>query len=482
MLQLLPIVLGLFAFAAFLLRWQWLVWGLLCYLPFAGAFILWSNQAPVFLLAKDLFFVVPLYVAVFLLRPQLLQGAAIPAWFGFTVAVLALVVLLQMLNPGVVNAAMALIGAKTWLLYIPLAWVVSAMVRDRQDLVRFLRVMLVVAPIPCAIGLMQWSLSEAYGYRQALTDFYGEAARGATQNFTQFDLGGTFRRLPSTFSNAPSFYVYTLVVLAAALALAAIERNRAWRLAAWALVALALFAGLLSGMRAAFVFSPLLIAFYAVMGSRAGGALTLLALLGLLSAGFFYITGFDADETFDALAEHTARYQSADFAWAQFSWALEHAPFGYGTGTNTVASRYATAGLSPAELQSIGSNEVQFAKTVHELGVFGLIPFVLLMGGIVGRSIFGSLRFADPGLRRVYAAFGGFLVIIFLYFFKAWVIDVDPANVMFWVFVGLLFRTAALDRRPAPARQVMPPPRHAAPLYPRGLRPPAYGVRPSRPN
>lgn len=470
MLQLLPIVLVAFAGAAFLFRWQWLLWGLFCYLPFAGAFILWSEQSPLFLLAKDLFFVLPLYVAVFLLRPQLIQRTGIPAWLTFMLLVLALVVILQMLNPGVVNMAMALIGAKTWLLYIPLAYVVAATVREREDLVRLLRIIVLLAPVPCVVGLTQWGLSEAYGYREALTDFYGEAARGATQNFTQFDFGGTFRRLPSTFSNAPAFYVYTLVVLTAALALVALDRSRGWRLFGWLLVALALFAGLLSGMRAAFLFSPLLVAFYAVMGSRGSGAVTLLALLGLLSAGFFYITGYDADGTFEALAEHTGRYQEADFVWVQFSWALERAPFGFGTGTNTAASRYATEGLSPAELQSLGFDEVQYAKTVHELGIFGLIPFLVIVGGLVARAVLGPLQVRDPQLRRAYAAFAGFVVIVFLYFFKAWVIDVDPANVMFWVFVGLMFRTATLEGARLPdARSMRPPVRPLRGPLPQGV-------------
>ncbi len=211
------------------MRWQLLLAALLLFLPLVGALILWSNQDPLFLLAKDILYLVPLYIAVFLLRPNLLQGSPLPSWLTLTVMVLSLVVFLQMMNPGVVSIGMALIGAKVWLFYIPLAYVVGALVREREDLVRFLRLLVVVAPIPCAVGLLQWSLSEAYGYREALTDFYGDAARGATQNFTQFDLGGTFRRLPSTFSNAPSYYVYTLVTLAAALALVSLDRARAWQ-------------------------------------------------------------------------------------------------------------------------------------------------------------------------------------------------------------------------------------------------------------
>lgn len=445
-------LLGLVSFVLFLLRWQLLLPALILFLPLVGALILWSDQDPLFLLAKDILYVLPLYVAVFLLRPQLLQGSPIPPWLTLTVIVLALVVLLQMMNPGVVNLGMAVIGAKVWLLYIPLAYVVAAAVRTPADMVRLLRVTVAVAIVPCVIGLSQWGLSEAIGYREALTDFYGEAALGATQNFTQFDMGGTIRRIPSTFTNSASYFIFTLATLAAALALQAMDWSRTWRMMARGMVILLVIAGLLSGMRAAFVFLPLLLMIYALISGRGVGAIGGALVVVLLAFGFFYITGFDADQMAEGLAEHTSRYQDANFTWVQFSYALDTSPFGFGTGTNTVSARYAAESLTAAERTSLGGYEVQFAKTVHELGIFGLVPFLILMGGLLGRSLIGSLRMVDSRFRRAHAAFGAFLVIVFLYFFKAWVIDVDPGNVFYWLYVGLLYRAAQFDRSAAQAQ------------------------------
>jgi hypothetical protein len=94
---------------------------------------------------------------------------------------------------------------------------------------------------------------------------------------------------------------------------------------------------------------------------------------------------------------------------------------------------------------------VQWAKVVHELGLFGLIPFIIMVGGLTWHAVGGTVRMRNYDLRRAHGAFGAFLLIIFIYFFKAWVIDVDPGNVFFWIFVGLLYRLAALDRATAPA-------------------------------
>ena len=444
--------LGLLSIAAFLTRWQTLLYGLVAFTPFAGMLILWSKQDPLFLLAKDILYVLPVLLAVFLLRPQVLQRAPIAPWLTLTLLLLALVVLLQCLNPGVINLSMALIGMKVWLLYIPLAYVVAGAMETRRDVVLLLRVIVAVAPIPCIIGLLQWGLSENIGYREVMTDFYGDAARGATQNFTQFDLGGNLRRIPATFSNAPGYFVYTLVVVAAALALQALDPKRAWRIFARMVVILAFFAAFLSGMRAAFVFMPLLILIYSLLSGRLGGAVGGVLLVGALTGGFIYITGFNADEMVTGVSEHTARYESSDFAWTQFSYALEWSPLGHGTGTNTVSARYgADAAPQTGPDASLGSFEVQWAKVVHELGLFGLVPFVMIVGGLTWRAVGGTVRMRDYDLRRAHGALGAFLLIIFIYFFKAWVIDVDPGNVFFWIFVGLLYRLAALDRATAPA-------------------------------
>jgi hypothetical protein len=136
----------------------------------------------------------------------------------------------------------------------------------------------------------------------------------------------------------------------------------------------------------------------------------------------------------------------------QFSYALEWSPLGQGTGTNTVSARYGVDDVQQSGPgSSLGSFEVQYAKVVHELGIFGLVPFLLLVGGLSWHVLIGTLHMRDPVLRRTHAALGGFVLIIFLYFFKAWVIDVDPGNVFFWIYVGLLYRLAAMDRALAPA-------------------------------
>jgi hypothetical protein len=466
MLYLLLGALGVLSFFAFITRWQTLLWGLVCFLPFSGLLILWSKQDPLFLLAKDILYVLPLLLAVFLLRPQVLQRAPIAPWLTLTLLLLALVVVLQCLNPGVVNSAMALIGLKVWLLYIPLAYIVAGMLETRRDMVLLLRMIVAVAPIPCFFGLAQWGLSETIGYRQVMFDFYGDAARGATQNFAQFDLGGTIRRIPSTFTNAASYFVYTLVVVSAALALQAMDPKRGWRIFARAVLAIAFFAALLSGMRAAFVFTPLLILIYSALSGRLGGALNGLFLVAALAGGFIYITGFDVDGVVEGVTEHSERYQATDFAWVQFSYALEWSPLGQGTGTNTVSARY---GLDDEQQSgagsSLGSFEVQYAKVVHELGIFGLVPFVLLVAGLSWHVLVGTLNMRDPALRRAHGAFGGFVLIIFLYFFKAWVIDVDPGNVFFWIWVGLLYRVRSWDSVRAPLAM------RSAPMSPRRLAP-----------
>ena len=102
-------------------RWQRGFYGLLIYLPFAGVVTLALYPWPAPLLFKDVLFVVPAYVGflVALARgPHALRGLPrVPSSLLVALGVLALV---QMVNPGVENLLMALIGLKVWTLYLPL--------------------------------------------------------------------------------------------------------------------------------------------------------------------------------------------------------------------------------------------------------------------------------------------------------------------------------------------------------------------------
>jgi hypothetical protein len=63
---------------------------------------------------------------------------------------------------------------------------------------------------------------------------------------------------------------------------------------------------------------------------------------------------------------------------------------------------------------------------------------------VLGSRILRRLR--DPGLHASAAALLAFLIVAMLYSFKTWLLDLDPVNVYFWLFAGVLTCLPALDR------------------------------------
>ncbi|MBA7537594.1 hypothetical protein ES705_29863 [subsurface metagenome] len=182
------------------LRWQRGIYLLLIYLPFAGAVTLALYPSSLPKLFKDLFFVIPTYIAGYMTYVVMKENtlARVPGIVVTFMISLAIMVFAQMLNPSVANWMVAAIGAKVWLFYLPLFFVGFAMIRDYDDLVKILRVMVTIAWIPCAIGITQWLGSMTFGYRETMRAFYGPAAYSATQNLARFYVGASFFRIPST--------------------------------------------------------------------------------------------------------------------------------------------------------------------------------------------------------------------------------------------------------------------------------------------
>jgi O-antigen ligase len=107
--------------------------------------------------------------------------------------------------------------------------------------------------------------------------------------------------------------------------------------------------------------------------------------------------------------------------------------------------------------------ESYYAKVIYELGLPGLLMIVGLVGWIIW-SGWRATRQAREGLRACTAALTAFVICLTLNSFKGWQLDLDPVNVYFWVFAGLLCRIGTLDTgqssrtvptaRPAPERRI----------------------------
>jgi hypothetical protein len=421
------------------INWRLPVYGLLLFLPFSGIPIVLSYpDTQLAVVAKDVLFVLPAYGAFLLARSGL--GWSFPAAPLLPIAAFAALVAVQSL-PQLGRPLVPLIGAKVWLFTIPLLFLGYHLPRSRAQLRRLFAAMSVTGLVPAVVGIVEAALLDN-GRGDLVYPWYGRAAQAVTQNF--FDAGyssGTrFLRVPSTFSFSAQFYDFLAALLVASFTWLCLGgRGRAL-----AVLGVTLVASLTCGVRAGLVMTPLLLLMVMLFGRSARDARSstvVLAAAGLFAAG---AVALSASGLF-ALATRIGLAEAGSGFLAGLPRALGLTLTGFGTGYATGASRYALGGEAPL-VSAAGQSfsESWWVKVVLELGLPGLAIVALLMGWLLVLGYRSHRAVADPRLRQVSAALLAFLLWTLVYMTKGVELDLDPINVYFWLFAGILIRLPLL--------------------------------------
>lgn len=438
-----------------LARWERGLFALLAYLPFAGiptlALYPWEGHPAAHpVLWKDAFFVLPAY-AGFLLATALRRRRDAPRHErmpAILMAILAGLVVAQMFNPGVPSRLVALIGAKVWLFYLPLFFLAAAAAADRTALVRLFRLLTALAIAPCLIGIAEYAMSRAFGYREVMELLYGAAATHATQSFTFFEVGAgqLAPRIPSTFTFVTQYFAFTMAMLVPAYVVARSDPAPGWRRAGWWVLGLVAAASLLSGARAGFVFAPLVLFVAWGLDRGIAGMVRALVFAAGIIAAVLAVLRVAAADIFSHVWELLVAY-GRETALGDLLLAIAAAPLGSGTGTNTGPARHALD--NPEAFVGL---ENYYAKAVLELGLPGLAAVVALFASIlwIGFRAQARARAADPQLVPAASALLAFALVMAFNCFKGWLIDLDPINVYYWVFAGVLARLSFLIAEPGP--------------------------------
>jgi hypothetical protein len=429
---------------AILADWRRGVHMLLAYVPVGGAVSLWMWPNTLPLLFKDILFVGPIYLALVVVALPELRQPAVPRAIVAVTLLLGFVVLLQLFNPRLDNVMVGAVGAKVWLFYLPLMFVGAAAIRERGDLVAILRVMVVVAVVPCGVGLAQWALSHSIGYRAAIELFYGTAAAAATQQFGRFDFGTDLFRIPSTFTFVAGYSGFTLSMLMPTYALIRLDPSRAWRRCGRVMMGVVIVSAVLSGARANFIFVPLLMALILALDARLKGVVAGLFLLPPFLLATLEVGGFSLSAIVSGTGTLVSHYKSTLIIPSVIE-AIRDWPMGQGAGMNTGAARHVMSAVAAARFEPV---ESYYARAIIELGIPGFLAVVSLFAAIAVKGFACLLRTSDRALKSCAAAALAYLLVIIFHSLKGWQIDADPVNVYFWLFVGILFRLPEI----APAR------------------------------
>jgi O-antigen ligase len=434
-LAVLPV--AVLSWSAILHRWRWAVVMLVVITPFTGPIAFSFHPSRIPLLYRDLLIIAPLYLA------YLLDGC--PHWRDLprpllaAAGALATIVLLEMLNPAINPPLAALIGAKVWLAYLPLAAIGAAWLERRRDLVLLLRLFAVLALVPCLVGIAMWGASALFGYYRTMTAVFGSAADEATQDFAWFWLGAFLYRVPSTFQFPSQYFGFTLFAIVPVYMLLRFEENALWRQMARACLGLILLAGFLSGSRAAYIFIPLLLVLIFVVSGRLDSLVKWVLLAGGLMIVSLWVTGIEPGALFWQLAELVLNY-GTHYAWGGLVTAFARGGWlGLGTGMNTGAARHATPNYMPDHIEN------WYAKALVELGALGLVVVVILVLGVIAYGYRTVRATRDPAARDGGGAIVAFVITMALNSLKGWQVDLEPINYFYWLFVGILFRLPQLE-------------------------------------
>jgi hypothetical protein len=309
-----------------------------------------------------------------------------------------------------------------------------------DDVVRLLRLIVAVSVVPAVVGLIQFSLANTVGYEFAIELFYGAAAEAATQGYSQFDYGAALYRIPSTFTFVAQYSGFCLAMIPAGYALSRIDPRRSWRSFARIALGLIIVAGLLSGSRGNFVFIPLLLVLTYMADARLSGVLAVVFLLPVFILTVLWAAGYDPLAIFGISKTLVSDYGSG-LVLPSIVESVQKFPMGIGTGMNTGPSRYA---LSLPEQDRFVGYESFYAKAIVELGIPGFLILVALFGALAFYSLRAHVRVRDRRLKSCSAAFLAFQATMLVHSLKGWQIDIDPVNVYFWLYAGILLKLPRL--------------------------------------
>ncbi len=451
------------------------LWGFLIYMPFSGTVIYWlAGGSAILQIAKDAFYIPALLALIIDCRrrnqpifvaKQLMFTLSL--LFGVCLATLFLVNGLYQLFPDLnswsaTRSALAegepflqgLLGLKVLMGYIPLIFCAYYLIEDKKTLLRVGRVLVTLAVICCALGIMQYLWLKT-GRCQATSEF----AEGGDLFKASLDakclVGGAalyspeFRqiRLPGTFVSPWHWAWFLIGNSAICYTVAFFDPFPLWRLIGMSGMALVAFNAIICGQRIAFALVPVFIVAMLIGTGQVFRLKRFLPIaIGLGVALVIFISN-NPEFVQERFNSFIARWNTAPphlFIANQFDWAVRNYPFynhfgifGAGLGKATSSTRF----FGPVSFV-----ETFHPKLIYEIGYLGFFAFMAFITNLVIFSFKQYRSLKDPELRSFALAF--LIFIILIGYFPYWYpLDTDPVSTYFWLFAGIILKLPVIDKQ-----------------------------------
>ena len=401
---------------------------------FGGIISVNLGSGAISILFRDLFIILPIYINIFISRRNIFLIEKIPSDVFLSLMFLISVTLISEFNSENTSMIGAIIGTKVWLYYIPLVVLGIILGVDRELRIKTFRMILLTGLIVCVIGLFQSLMVRVVGYQTVIGWFYGSHGRQVTQNFQMFSDAGGIYRIPGTFSFSAQYSGFLTMFITIAVIVMNSDKNRVIKLTAQISVMLGAICSLLSGSRSQIIIVPVIFAAYALSGLLGRVALLILPLGIAVGVMVLQFAGTDIFELF-AVGEGLAANYGSNFVIDQIETGLEAGFLGNGIGTATNAARYFVTNF---EDNGYFGLESYFGKSAFEMGYLGFMAISVMFIIIVVRSLFILLKNIPNEKKFIMAPLAIYLIHCFVFSFKGTVLDTDPGNIAFWLFLGVM--------------------------------------------
>ncbi|MBR8837756.1 MAG: hormogonium polysaccharide biosynthesis protein HpsL [Stigonema ocellatum SAG 48.90 = DSM 106950] len=433
------------------------------YVPMGGTITYFLGNSPVLQLAKDAFYI-PVLIGVWQSCRQrglpliIPQGIKTPLFILLASCMITLFFVngAQQFSPPtdvLGNSVsekpflMGILGLKIFLGYLPLMSCVYYLIRNKQDFLFLSRLQIVLIIVCCVLGLIQYLLL-LRGVCQGTRNLEGSALFKASLSARCF-IGGSLVyspqenmiRLPGTFV-APWQWAWFLISSTFfCFASGFSDPSILWRIIGLGSTALVFVNAVVCGQRIALALVPTCFIILLLLTGQIANFKRFLP----IGIGLVMILGIAIVSNPDVIADRTAsfidRWNASppyEFITQQMEevWKNVLGPFGSGLGRATNSAR----ALGETKLV-----ETYYPKVLHEVGIFGLIGFVILVTALT-IICFRTYRSIKNRNFRSYGAAMWVFILFISYNTYYYPLDVDPVAVYYWFFAGVLLKLPELDK------------------------------------
>jgi hypothetical protein len=424
--------------------WQKLIWIVMFLVVYEGALRKWvfpGYQAGIFFV-KDLILVLAYVIFLGSRNPP---GAHLKVMAPLKVLLLLSVVyfLFELVNPNSPSVLVSISGLKSYLLYIPIAFLVPYMFTSSEDLEGKLRKYALLM-IPCvALGLVQFALPPTHWLNGYLSHDSDALDMGAV-----FGSGIEKVRSIGTFSYIGGYTAFLTVMFYLVAGLVAKSRwkvtGNAWLLAYLVLTVAAMFT---TGSRGPIWWLiatwPLALGIWGYAGLLSMGNVARMVLAAAVIWVLAQLLASDAFDAYSQRSEHAGDTITRVLAPLNEAWGalLVSGPIGTGMGSAS-GGALSIMGSSDFWWLNGSSFEVETARVVQETGIVGFILVYAMRAWLLVKAISLSSRFRNP----LYVGLSGVIACLFLQDLAlGFVINNATVGIYHWFAAGLLFAMYRLE-------------------------------------